>query len=119
MNPPPPIPAASSDFDLEQGRQTKGYEDCNADPKKVLSSEKGSRADGCEFHNANLKELLVRLRAILYNGTLSHIRRSCQILQSSMLTFIRIAEACIPARAAEVQRLDTIGPYQTALCSKL
>ncbi len=75
MNPPPVTPAASSDFDLEKGRQTEGCEDCNADPKKVLGSEKGSRAEGCEFHNADPKELLVGLQSILHNGTSSRLLR--------------------------------------------
>lgn len=74
MNPSPVTPAASSDFDLEKGRQTEEYEDCNADPKKVLDSEKGSRAGGCEYLNADPKELLVSLQSVLHNGMLSRLR---------------------------------------------
>ena len=76
MNPSPVIPAASSYFDLEKGRQTERCEDCNADPKEVLGSEKGSQAEGCEVHNADPKEVLVRLQSILYDGTLSLLQRS-------------------------------------------
>jgi hypothetical protein len=116
MNPPPATPAASSDFDLEKGRQTEGYEDRNADPKEVHDSEKSNLSDGCDVHIADPKEVLVRLQSTLYDGTLSRLPRLYQILQPSMLKDSRIAEASIPARASEVQRQDTIGPYQRALC---